>query len=223
MRVSGQEPCAPKRPTLGPLGVLALSACGGVAVAEELAWRAYNEERAIDCCLVVAVLLALLVAVFIVCLLARRRGARVRGHVPNALLVCAVGACAALSCGTLYWSAWSSDVEQVEGAVSEGLVVHLVSDSVAAGVRHRVRGNRACRTARGEREGPKWPGQVQALPAGHAVLVTGSLLAPGTDDGGRWNHRNGYCGMLAASSVEDRGFAPGLGGIVATVFATLSS
>lgn len=214
MRVSGQEPCAPKRPTLGPLGVLALSACGGVAVAEELAWRAYNEERAIDCCLVVAVLLALLAAVFIVCLLARRRGARVRGHVPNALLVCAVGACAALSCGTLYWSAWSSDVEQVEGAVSEGLVVHLVSDpsqqgygTVSVATAHAGRHEASVRI--------KWPEQVQALPAGHAVLVTGSLLAPGTDDGGRWNHRNGYCGMLAASSVEDRGFAPGLGGIVA--------
>lgn len=214
MRVNGQKPRAPKRPTLGPLGVLALSACGGVVAAEELTWRSYVEERVVDLRLVAAILLALLAAGAIAGLLARRQRARTSGHVPSVLPMCAAGICAALFCGTFYWGAWSSDVGQLEGAASEGFVVYLVSDpsqqeygTVSVATAHVGRHEASMRV--------KWPEQSQALPAGHAVFVTGSLLAPGDDDGGRWNHRNGYCGMLTASSVEDDGFAPGPGGLVA--------
>lgn len=214
MRVSERELRAPKRPSLGALGILALSACCGVLLSEELMWRLYLGEQVIDFRLVAAILLVPLSAGVLANLLARRHGARARGGVPSALVVCAAGICAALFCGTLYWGAWSSDVEQLERIAPDGVVVHLVSDpsqqeygTVSVAAAHVGRHDASMRV--------KWPEQVQALPAGHAVLVRGSLLAPDDDDGGRWNHRNGYCGMLAVSSVEDAGFATGLGGVVA--------
>ena len=139
-----------------------------------------------------------------------RTGAAWRGAA-----VLALAFAVAFACALLYWHAWEEDRAAFQEALgSEGVVCELAGD---AATRDYGQVSIATTVVDGRNVSLRilWPDDAEPLSAGHAVLVRGSFSAANTEEGGRWNHRQGHVGMLAASTVEDAGYAGGLRGLVA--------
>ncbi len=116
----------------------------------------------------------------------------------------------------LQWHAWESDVAAAATAASSGAAIEL---ELASDPSQRDYGTVseavACLDGRSVHLRLLWPEDAQALGAGHALCVEGSFSAPALDEGGRWNHTQGFAGMLAASTVQGTGYASGPRGWVA--------
>ncbi len=148
---------------------------------------------------------------------ARRTRQRFDAWLSSAGVIALCAACV-FACSMLQWGAWAGDADAVASALSEQgfLSVELLDDGASRDY-GMVSLAQAHLDNRDVRLRLMWPQGVSALGTGHRVLVAGSVKAPQDDAGGRWNHRQGYVGMLSAKSVEDCGYATGLRGWVAGV------
>ena len=214
----------PARPTLGPLLACSVVAWAGVVLAEELTWLVHTGEAdvrgiALGC---VGIFGGVCAAAAVAVVVWHRRAADARrtsgaagGVLPHRTVAAlALAFAVALACGLLYWTAWEGDAQAISGELSGGdFEVTLVGDPA-----ERDWGDVSVATARvGGRTVTfrlLWPDDADELAAGHVVTVSGSFSAAGDDDGGRWNHRQGYLGLLDAVSVEEAGVAGGLRGLV---------
>jgi competence protein ComEC len=209
----------PVRPALGPLFFAALGAWGTILVVEEITWRAYlAKDLVAPPALPELIGMALVVGALVFALVrARKRKGPARGEYRRALLVvAAVGACA-LACAAFYWTAWAAEVDAFtrSGAdLGSGAVLELLDDGAVreygtvSAAKMQVGGYEV-------RLRLSWPEGVQPLGAGHRVKVQGRLSLPDDDEGGHWNHQQGYVGMVFASSAEDAGMVGGPRGVIA--------
>lgn len=203
----------PARPAIGLLVFSAAVAWLAVLVVEQRAWSAYAAgERQLVC-------LPLLAAVGSAGGAALLASTRVRARrMSDALrligVLCVSFLCVG-ACAVLYWHSWAQDVRVLEQAAREGgLSCELVSDASTRdyGEVSVV----ACDVGgHGIEARLLWPQDSEPLTAGHRVQVEASLSVPENDEGGRWNHQQGYAGMLSARRVADAGYADGLQGLVA--------
>ena len=220
MRVS-----APPRPSLGALFVAACTAWAVAAGVEQLTWLAFLGQlswpgRRVVAAAALTGALALAIAVHVHgkarCRRMRRPDARgALGLLPaRSLALVAIVAAVACACCVLYWHAWASGQALVERHVEDGLVVQLTGDAA-------TRDYGEVSTGTVELEGRTialrllWPDDAEPASAGHAVYVTGSFSAAAEGDGGHWNHRQGYVGMLCASTACVQGTSSGLRGMLA--------
>lgn len=213
MRDTVEPPC---RPSLPPLFLAALGALGAICLAEELSWRLYAGTFDVLACIWI-VPVALGVA-FATCLGAHRTNCRreITCHLSRSgIVVILMAFFCTLVCGLFFWTGWSGDVERLAaGSGQDGeLELDLTGDPT-------VRDYGIMSTARIV-DGPApasvrivWPDDAKPSYAGHRIAVTGSISIPKMDDGGRWNHRNGFVGTLRAGTVEELGYSPGLRGFV---------
>ena len=217
---------APARPSLGVLFGVALAAWAAASAGEELTWElfvgAWSVSQVVvgSClCLAAGAVIAIAWRAWRSHILRSASTGRLGSFAASvdgrSLAVLALSFLAAFGCAVLYWQAWASDRGDVRDATGgEELVLELVGDASA-------RDYGEVSVARTTVEGRTvtlrllWPEDVEPLPAGHAVSVTGSFSAAEDDDGGRWNHRQGYVGMFAATSAVGAGYASGLRGILA--------
>ncbi len=132
--------------------------------------------------------------------------------VASAVAAVACFACAA--CSTLYWQAWAGDVALLADSALQDVRIELTGD-VSSRDYGNVSTGRAAVDGRRVSVRVLWPDDVAEIPgAGHAVTADALYTAPQDDEGGSWNHRNGYAGMLRLSDVRDAGAAGGLSGLV---------
>ena len=210
----------PARPTLGFLFVAAAVAWVVVMGVEQLTWQAYLGQTLGSEVKVGAVLAASIASVALV------RSKAVR-KVAAAGALCAVVGVATGLCALLYWGAWPASVQQTTSCLQQGsLVVELTGDAVTRdyGVVSQASYTWANRSISLR---ILWPDGAEALSAGHLVEVTGTLSEPAADEGGRYNHQQGYAGMVLATTVTPCGYAPGVRGTVCrfrdACFARISS
>ena len=212
---AGKSPsaCEPCRPTLGTMGVVAVVCWIAVLAAESLSWRLYAQPPSGLCWLnalgkgFAAALPAALLALRFRCKLR----VALRGLVPALL-----GAACAFVCSMLFWQAWQVDVGLAESLASERgtVAIELVSDPVTRDYGIVSEGRVVIGHGHSVAVRLKWPADSVPLSAGHAVKVAGSFKVPSDDEGGRWNHRQGFVGMVLATHVEDAQTASGLRGWV---------
>ena len=207
MRVADEEHSKALRPALGVLFVAAV--CGWISAIfmEQLTWSQFAGEADIEWllpalggCASVALIAGLS------CVLAHGRRLLVLGAAFRSGLGVASLSCAAIAlCCLLYWQDWASDVDYAEALFDSGKAFDLELTGDPAQRDYGVISN-----AHLDFDGRSfdirllWPGSgsVEPVTAGHCVQVRGHLSVPKPDDGGRWNHQNGYVGMLNATSVE---------------------
>ena len=195
-----------RRPSLGPLAQVALAAWCAAALSESITWRLYAGQLELPPQL--PVLLALVIATLaVLCLLLLKKTGI------NAFPALLAGVAVATS-GCLYWHAWASNVESAQQLVQQGaLTVELTDDGVERDY-GRVSAARVVGKGDGEKLRVLWPEDCEVPSAGHLVELEGSLSVPEDSDGGRWNHQNGYVGMLCATSAKEAGYAASLRGAV---------
>lgn len=209
---------APARPSLPPLFLAALGAWIAICGAEELTWRMYAgaiEVRGVALG-VVGVMLAAVCAVLLGRRIARRRDTGLSFPiVRSGIAIILVAFASAFACGLACWTGWTADVERIPALLEKNatLEVDLTGD---AATRDYGRVSTAQVTSGRQVMNVRlvWPDDAEPLFAGHRVAVTGSVSTPKIDDGGRWNHRNGFVGTLWATRVEELGYSPGLRGLV---------
>lgn len=204
----------PKRPTLGVLGLCAVAAWLAVMAAEGITWADYAHGDSAIAAVAFPVAELALVAVVIGLLATPTRAKTLR--VVRLMLPALICAACSFACSMLFWSSWAADCELVANQLERGdeLSVELTADpasrdygSVSEGQAHLGRKPVRLRLL--------WPDSVQPMSAGHVVAVRGSMRLPADDDGGRWNHRQGFVGMIDVSSVHSAGDAAGPRGWVA--------
>ena len=198
--MNSHERGLPSRPSLPPLLLAALSAWIAVCLSEELCWQLYA-----DAC-VAAALLMCLIALLVI-------GTIIIGIKHHGFAVVCIAFTSV--CGLFWWGGWAKDVERLPILLEQTTTLELDLTGDPA-----VRDYGTISTARISCNAGNvnmrllWPEDAEPLSAGHRVAVTGSISSPKLDDGGRWNHRNGFAGMLRASHVEELGYSPGLRGFV---------
>ncbi len=205
----------PKRPSLGVLFGAAVAAWLAVVFAEQASWMLYVQSASVPWRAVILAVLGIGAA----CAVVRRKANAVCAgffvQSRRSALVCAVAFVAAFCCACACWGAWAHGVAACKQEVAKGPVCcELTSDASARD--YGFVSTASCRmgtTTVSLRV--LWPDGVKPLPAGHKVRVSGNLSVPEDDAGGRWNHQQGFVGMLAAGKAEDAGFAQGLRGLVA--------
>lgn len=209
-----EDPPMPKRPVLGVLGLCALAAWGAAVAAEDIAWASYvGCESAAAAVLAPAAGLAL--AAVAICLLAAPTRDKTRLVLKRIVPALVCSACV-FACSALYWGSWETSCDLVSKRLGEGgeLSVELTADPVVRDYGTVSEGR--ARLGRGEvRLRLLWPDDAERLNAGHVVTVRGTMRAPADDEGGRWNHRQGFVGMVDATSVHETGRAAGPRGWVA--------
>lgn len=191
---------------MGPLFAACVAAWGAALLVESASWGLYTgagDTLVLARAWAWATLLVVCTAAAVALLLRRRLS-----HVPckrvlRALALPCIGALCALVCSSLFWASWAHDCEAFQDELSGGgVVAELTSDPA-----QRDYGMVSVAECRSGRKTVSfrivWPADTRPLSAGHRVRVTGSFSAPKPDDGGHWNHRQGYVGTLRASSAEE--------------------
>lgn len=206
---------APKRPSTGALFGAAVAAWLAAVIAEQVSWTLYAGEVSVSWC--APVLAAAIAAGALVVMWRRRRapGSGSSSWFKRSACVFIVAFAASACCSGAYWGAWAHGVVACQQALEQGeLACTLTSDASA---RDYGRVSTATCTAGGQEVQVRilWPEGGEPLSAGHVVEVSGSLSAPDADEAGRWNHQQGFVGMIAADEVEAAGYASGLRGLVA--------
>ncbi len=202
-----REPLVVLRPGLGTVFWCALSALGAVLLVESASWQT-EQDAVILLCSCAA--LFILVAVRIVTMVRHRAMQQSKSALAAALFVFV---CATLA-SSAYWVSWESGVAGfLQRANDGGIIVELTDDG---GEREYGTVSKASFSQGVKKAHVRvlWPDGASPLTSGHLVWVTGTYSPPSDDEGGRWNHRNGFIGMLVANQVEDRGYAPSLRGLV---------
>lgn len=200
--MSSHERDLPSRPSLPPLLLAALSAWIAVCLSEELCWQLYADARMAA---VLLMCLIVLVAIGTIILAIKHHGFAV-------VCIAFISVCI---CGLFWWGGWAKDVERLPALLEQTptLELDLTGDPAARDYgtisTARINCNAGSISMR-----LIWPEGAEPLAAGHRIAVTGNVSSPKLDDGGRWNHRNGFAGMLRASHVEELGYSPGLRGFV---------
>lgn len=203
-----------RRPALGTLFAAAVFAWIAALAAEELTWIDYVDGLS-SLLGVIEPAGELLLVLCVLALLVPYIRAKIWAAFKTLLPVVLCGVCV-FACSLLFWRAWAVDCTQVADALKsgDGLEVELTSDpsikdygTVSEGV-SRIDG-------RSVRLRILWPEGADVLSAGHAVVVCGALKLPGDDGGGRWNHQQGFVGMVSAASAHEAGVASGPRGWVA--------
>lgn len=200
--MNSHERGLPSRPSLPPLLLAALSAWIAVCLSEELCWQLYA-----DAC-VAAALLMCLIALLVI-------GTIIIGIKHHGFAVVCIAFTSVCICGLFWWGGWAKDVEHLPTLFEQTPTLELDLTGDPA-----VRDYGTISTARISCNAGNvnmrliWPEGAEPLSAGHRIAITGSISSPKLDDGGRWNHRNGFAGMLRASHVEELGYSPGLRGFV---------
>lgn len=218
---------APRRPALGALFGVGISAWFAALAAEWLSWQFYvdvfDTELAIQVLMGIMVLFAL-VCVFVYIIAHRTKNTQlilriVRSWMHSGAMLACFAFCIVMCTSLMYWSAWAGQVGEARELFASGNAVHieLSGDPV-------VRDYGTVSDARLDLElaGMRipisvrllWPEGTQALGAGHALEVHGSLSEIKPDESGRWNHQNGFAGMVKAKQVEEAGYSSGLQGLV---------
>ncbi len=200
--MSSHERGLPSRPSLPPLLLAALSAWIAVCLSEELCWQLYA-----DAC-VAAALLMCLIALLVI-------GTIIIGIKHHGFAVVCIAFTSVCICGLFWWGGWAKDVERLPILLEQTttLEIDLTGDPAARDYGTISTAHISC-NAGSISVRLIWPEGAEPLSAGHRIAVTGSISSPKLDDGGRWNHRNGFAGMLRASHVEELGYSPGLRGFV---------
>lgn len=207
----------PSRPSLPPLFFAALSAWIAIIIAESTSWKVHCGELHLSW--IACVFVAFILAATLVLLVIARRKRNVdqllspRVDMSGAAVILVSFACAFI-CGQLYWMSWENDAEHLARAAPEKeSTLELTGDP---GERDYgiVSGANLHMPSHAVEIRLMWPSGAAPLFAGHKVVVSGSMKTPGTDDAGRWAHRNGIAGTLNAKSVEDAGSSDSLRGLV---------
>ena len=193
----------PARPSLGPLFFAACASWAGCMLSEELAWRWYaSGAQGRDGIMPAAAVLAVLVVSVLVVYCLIRKG-KVRP-----LVVPIIGLVCGTACGLAFWGAWPSMLASAQGALArDGSVeVEVISDAVERDY-GLVSVARLSRLPGAPQLRLLWPSDTSPLTPGCSARVRGSLSAPKDNDGGRYNHKMGYLGMMKVTAVEDLGSA----------------
>lgn len=217
MTVSRSPRLDPNRPSLGPLFFACLAAWGACLAAESLTWELHSCSRLPQGYAVVVVVLGFLLVGVLAAAACVERKARMgkKARALRLFIVPVVALVCSLTCAGLFWTAWEAQGDALQDALSgcDGVSAELTGDPAA---REYGVVSTACWHAGGRSVSFRilWPEGAEPLKAGHLVRIEGSLSRPAADESGRWNHRQGYVGMVAAQVVEDRGSATGLRGLV---------
>lgn len=186
------------RPSVPPIAWATIGAAVGVCLAEHLSWQAYASARTL---VVVGPVVASTALVAVAYLL--RRAAAV------ALLL--TGVAVGLSVGALFWADWHFEVSSLS-SVSSGWLVEPVSDP-----RKGPYGSVSEVRVMGE-EDPRWvctwARDGSPPEAGMLVEFYGTPRAPGRDEWGRRQHREGTSAVVTARHHTVRGTASTLRGLV---------
>lgn len=200
--MSFHERGLPSRPSLPPLLLAALSAWIAIYLSEELCWQLYA--------------IAHMAAALLICLIALLGiGAIILGVKHHGFMVVCIAFTSVCICGFFWWGGWAKDVERLPTLLEQTPTLELELTGDPA-----VRDYGIISTARINCNAGSisvrliWPEGAEPLAAGHRIAVTGSMSSPKLDDSGRWNHRNGFAGMLRASHVEELEYSPDLRGLV---------
>lgn len=208
----------PCRPSLPPLFLAALGSWIAITLADELSWRDYAGTLDVRV-YAGGVIVILLVMLSGFALMRRVRAGS--GRAPTSSLaksgmaIILIAFVCAFVCGFACWGDWDEDVERLSLLAERGepLELDLTGDPAQRDYGHisnaQLGEGRAAIRVR-----VVWPEESERLCAGHRIAVTGNVSAPGTDEGGRWNHRNGLAGTIQATHVEELGYSPGLRGLV---------
>ena len=218
---------APQRPALGALFGVGISAWLAAGAAEWLSWQFFID--AFDTAFVTHVLAAFATVLVLLCALCTaiaRVMHRLRcikriaySFVHSGVMLCCLSFGIVICTSLMYWSSWEAQVQSVRELFASGQEVHveLSGDPV---VRDYGTVSNA-RLSAGQGGGPMsasvrvlWPEGEEALSAGHALELRGSVSAIKADEGGRWNHQNGFVGMIKVTRVEETGYSFGLQGLV---------
>lgn len=198
----------PNRPTLSPLCLAALCSWLTTLLVESLAWHAYaNDDFQTDASSVFAICLFLVFGIALIFMRVRaRRRKTSQGclrSVASALAIPLFGSVIAFACSFLYWNAWASDIDVFNQTSDspDGMLLTLTSDPT---------GHDYGIVSTAElKNGPRaiafrllWPEGTAPLSSGHRIRAYGSASLPKADDSGRWNHKNGFAGILKASDIE---------------------
>lgn len=218
MTVSRSPRLDPNRPSLGPLFFACLAAWGACLAAESLTWELHGRSqflRESPVAVVAAAGILLAGALVVAACLESRARAWKRARALRLLIVPAVALVCSLTCAGLFWTAWEAQGDALQDALSgrKSVIAELTGDPVARDYGlvstvcwHAGRRSVSFRVL--------WPDGAEPLKAGHLVRLEGSFSRPAADESGRWNHRQGYVGMVDATVVEDQGSAPGPRGLV---------
>ena len=219
---------APRRPALGVLFGAGISAWLAAFAAEWLSWQLYT--GAFDASHVTHVLVCAALTLLCTCTLAgvlaykTRRMQRIRHFLRSfarsgAMLACLVF-CVVFCTSFMYWNVWAGQTNSMrELFASHGTVrVELSGDPVerdygTVSNARVVAGSEDIRIPASIRV--LWPEKDVPVSAGHVIDVQGSLSEIKQDEGGRWNHQNGFVGMLKVTQVQEAGYSAGLQGLVA--------
>lgn len=114
----------------------------------------------------------------------------------------------------LYWSAWEQNVDRVENCVKAGSFIFDTTNDASSKEYGDICEAKIFCSGKEISIRVLWPDKSNAS-VGHRYLGSGTFVKPNLEELGRWNHKNGYAGLVKLSSVQECGYSKSLSGLIA--------